>query len=104
MRITTEKQKPVKLYDWLKAKSITLKELVQKKSFNSYTDLVLFCDKLGMIPCSEHDFDKSYKELYPPKPDPIHEIQVETTEEVSTIEEPELTTQKQPKKKVSQPG
>lgn len=114
MRITTEKQKPVRLYDWLKAKSLSLKELIQKKSFNSYSDLILFCDKLGMLPCSEHDFNKSYEGLYPPKvevkveipkPELPNEIESETSDdEVSIIQESEITTQKQPKKKSSQPG
>jgi hypothetical protein len=111
MRITTEKQKPIRLYDWLKAKSISLKELIQKKNFNSYSDLILFCDKLGMLPCSEHDFNKSHEELYPPKvkeeitkPELPAEIETETNDEVSTIQESEITTQKQSKKKSSQPG
>jgi hypothetical protein len=111
MRITTEKQKPIRLYDWLKAKSLSLKELIQKKNFNSYSGLILFCDKLGMLPCSEHDFNKSYEELYPPKvkeeitkPELPAEIEAETNNEVSIIQESEITTQKQPKKKSSQPG
>ncbi len=56
MKITTDKQQPVKLYDWLKAKQITLKELIFKKNFKSYSYLINFCYKLVIINCSEYDF------------------------------------------------
>ena len=46
MKITTDKQQPVKLYDWLKAKQITLKELILKKNFKSYSDLINFFDRI----------------------------------------------------------
>lgn len=111
MKITTEKQKQIKLYDWLKAKTLSLKDLIQKKNFNSYSELISYCDKLGMLPCSQNDFDNSYKELFPPKIETQKQQINEEFEsdysnnEVSlTQENAEVVIQKQSKKKLSQPG
>jgi hypothetical protein len=99
MKITTDKQQPVKLYDWLKAKQITLKELIFKKNFKSYSDLINFCDKLEMLPCSASDFERLFLELHPPKLEKVieevlekevEEIEQKIEEEIQHIEKQEL--------------
>ena len=108
MKITTEKKTPVKLYDWLKAKQITLKELILKKNFKSYSDLINYCNKLEMLPCSVSDFERLFFELYPPKIE-IKEIEEKNEDEISLLEkeifekeeeeQKEITPQKQSRKK-----
>ena len=115
MKTTIKKQHLVKLYDWLKTKSTTLKTLIEKKQFSSYSNLIDYCNKSGMLPCTSHDFEKAYNELYPtqlkeselePKPESeiklvIESIKEKIKEELPHIEkeEVEIIPQKQLKKK-----
>lgn len=101
MKITTEKKQTVKLYDWLKAKKLSLKDFLLKKDLKSYSQLVDYCNNIGLVPCTEHDFDKSYIEINPPKPIEIvpvpQYIEEDIIEEKETQEE--STTPKQRKNK-----
>lgn len=111
MKTTIKKQHLVKLYDWLKTKSTTLKTLIEKKQFSSYSNLIDYCNKSGMLPCTAHDFEKAYIELYPTqlkeselesKPESDNKLIIESIEEeLPQIEkeEVEITPQKQSKKK-----
>lgn len=119
MKTTIKKQHLVKLYDWLKTKSTTLKTLIEKKQFSSYSNLIDYCNKSGMLPCTAHDFEKAYNELYEKayielyptqlkeselesKPESDNKLIIESIEEeLPQIEkeEVEITPQKQSKKK-----
>jgi len=111
MKTTIKKQHLVKLYDWLKTKSTTLKTLIEKKQFSSYSNLIDYCNKSGMLPCTAQDFEKAYNELYPTqlkepelesKPESDNKLIIESIEEeLPQIEkeEIEITPQKQSKKK-----
>jgi len=103
MKITTEKQELVKLYDWLKTKKTTLKELINKKNFKSYSELIDYCNKLYMTPCSAHDFEKSFNELYqPPQPKKEPEIEFHHIDEVELNKESELEEIEKEKNEVNQ--
>ena len=101
MKITTEKKQIVKLYDWLKAKNLSLKDFLLKKDLKSYSQLIDYCNNIGLLPCTEHDFDKAYIEINPPKPIEIEQIIQQVKE--SSVEEKEIqeesTTPKQRKNK-----
>lgn len=101
MKITTEKNKTVKLYDWLKAKKLSLKDFIIKKDLNSYSQLVSYCNNIGLLPCTEHDFDKSYIEINPPKlPEEtpfLQEIEEEHHLNEDTKEEPIIQKQRKNK-------
>lgn len=100
MKITTEKSQPVKLHDWLKVKKLSLKELIVKKMFKTYGDLIQFCDKINIIPCSESDFSKVFLELYPPQPpETVKEIDENQVEHQLEKQEIEVQPQKQHSKK-----
>jgi hypothetical protein len=94
MKITTEKKQVIKIYDWLKTKKLTLKDFISKKQFKSYNDLVDYCNKISMLPCSEHDFDKIYLEINPPKV--LNEILKEEEIQSSLSEEEIKQVQEEP--------